>query len=131
MQFTPEEIEIAENLKKLIETYGLKDLLKWEFQVGIYSNEIRSKVFAYLKNWNMIQEVIEFDKNESEKPLFSDSKPQKNTKPRKTFDKALERRISNAFDLAEIRKLKIKHMDPEEAEKLVIAREQERMNGRK
>ena len=114
----------AEKFKSLIEKNGVTEVAKYENLAGLYSNNEILEAFDYLESidWDKIKLVREMDNAIINAPEVQQQKKIK----RITFDTALNRRISNAFDLSEIRKLGIKHMAPEEALSLVEARENER-----
>jgi hypothetical protein len=114
----------AEKFKSLIEKNGVTEIAKYENLAGLYSNNEILEAFDYLEGigWDKIKLVREIDNAILNAPEVQQQKKVK----RITFDTALNRRISNAFDLSEIRRLGIKHMSPEEALSLVEARENER-----
>jgi len=118
----------AEKFKQLVDKNGIKELARWEFEAGITSEKELFEVFNYLERtgWNKIKEVRKMDEE-----IVNPPKETVTEKPKRiTFNTALNRRISNAFDLSEIRKLGIKHMTPEEALALVEKREYERRVGK-
>ena len=131
MRLSEEEIRIAERFRSKVERNGVGELARWEFESGMNNYYLTMKIFEWLKEqkWYLIDSVIAMDTAIVDKmskldDMYSEKKKEI------TFDAALNRRISNAFDLSEIRRLGIKHMKPEVAEMLVRKREQERMNGR-
>ena len=118
----------AEKFKQLVDKNGIKELARWECEAGITSEKELFEVFNYLEKtgWSKIKEVKKMDE-----AILNPPKEVIKEKPKHvTFNVALNRRISNAFDLSEIRKLGIKHMTPEEALALVEKREYERRVGR-
>ena len=131
MRLSEEEIKIAKRFCSKVEKNGVAELARWEFESGMNNYYLTMKIFEWLKDqkWYLINDVIAMDIAIVEKVSKLDDMYSKKKKEI-TFDAALNRRISNAFDLSEIRRLGIKHMAPEMAEMLVRKREQERMNGR-
>lgn len=118
----------AEKFKQLVDKNGIKELARWECEAGITSEKELFEVFNYLERtgWSKIKEVKKMDE-----AILNPPKETVTEKPKRiTFSVALNRRISNAFDLSEIRKLGIKHMTPEEALALVEKREYERRIGK-
>ena len=118
----------AEKFKQLVDKNGIKELARWECEAGITSEKELFEVFNYLERtgWSKIKEVRKMDE-----AILNPPKETVTKKPKRiTFSVALNRRISNAFDLSEIRKLGIKHMTPEEALALVEKREYERRIGK-
>ena len=118
----------AEKFKQLVDKNGIKELARWECEAGITSEKELFEVFNYLERtgWNKIKEVRKMDEE-----IVNPPKETVTEKPKRIiFNTALNRRISNAFDLSEIRKLGIKHMTPEEALALIEKREYERRNGK-
>lgn len=129
MRLSEEEIKIAERFRSKVEKNGVAELARWEFEAGMNCQSLTMKVFEWLKeqNWYLIDNVLAMDKAIIDNAFKVEDKKKKKEI---IFDAALNRRISNAFDLSEIRRLGIKHMAPEEAERLVREREKERMDGR-
>jgi len=125
VRLSEEEIKIAKRFQKKVELNGVAEVARWEFESGMNSENLIMKIFNWLKeqNWHMINDVIAADKAIIENAFKVEEKKEKKEI---TFNAALNRRISNAFDLSEIRRLGIKHMAPEEALSLVEARENER-----
>ena len=129
---TEEELKHANIFKGLIDKNGVTNTSEFIFKAGIVSNSELMKIYDWLREqgWDKIDEVIKADNQAIYNTLHPEPAPKKEVKSPKKFSKDLDRRISNAFDLSEIRKLGIKRMTPEEAEKLLAKRESERRNGR-